>query len=108
MRTDRVRGPSPVADDRALKLPGPKQDILQKIGVIGTERPIHTVIGGHHRPRLSLLDRDFKRTQVELPHRPLVDFRAIGETVMFLVVQGEVLQAGPDAFLLHAFDIGSP
>ena len=60
MRTDWVGSSAPVADDGALEVPCAEKNVLKKRGVIGAEGPVHTVIGCHHSPWLTLLDRNFE------------------------------------------------
>ena len=68
---------------------------------------VHQVVGGHDRPGLGFFDRNFKRGQIELMQRALIQVRAGLHALELLVVGRVVLQRGANALTLYPQDVGS-
>ena len=72
--------------------------------VFAVERTIDLGIGTHHGCGMSHLDRGFKCGQVNLPHRPLVNFFVDGRAVCLLVVSDVVFNVSQHPLALYALD----
>ena len=97
---------APVGHDRAVKAPLLAQDILQKVGVLVGVDAVDEIVAGHEGLGVRLFDDDLKPGQVQFPQRPLVHHRVRCHAAQLLVVDGEVLGAGGDAFRLDAAHVG--
>ena len=73
--------------------------------MLGGVGAVHPVVGGHHRPRLRLLDRHLEGRQVDLAQGSLPHLRADRVALELGVVADEVLDAGADVPALHAANV---
>ena len=75
----------------------PLSDLVVHVVLLGGGDAVDVVVGGHHRPRVRLVDRDLERQQVQLAQRGLVEHAVHGVAVGLGLVRDEVLEAGADA-----------
>ena len=97
---------APIGDDQALKAPTVAQDILGQDFVFTAIAAIKAVVGAHHRPRLCLPHGSFEGWQVDFVQGSRIDQRINNHALGFLIVHGEVFNAGARAGRLHAGDKG--
>ena len=95
----------PIGDHHAVVSPFSAQDLPHQMRVFVGVHAVEFVVGGHHRFRLALLHRDLEAGQVNLPKRPLVHHRVNHHSPFFLIVRGEVFEAGGNALALDAAHI---
>ncbi len=67
---------------------------------------VELVVGGHDGPHAAFLHCGFEGGEVDFVEGALVDVRVDAMALELLVVGGEVLDGGDDAFTLHALDVG--
>ena len=91
----------PVGHHQALETPFLAQQRGQQIVAFGGVRAVHEVVARHHRPGLRLLHRELKPLQVDFAQGPLAHRRVQLHAVEFLVVHGEVLDAGAHALAFY-------
>jgi len=97
----------PVGHHQSLESPFIAEDIFGQFAVFAGVFAVHLVVGGHHAPGLSLLDGYLEAFQIKLAQGALRQSGVVVVAVGFLVVHGEVLQAGAGTFALDAVDVGS-
>ena len=71
---------------------------------MGRVNAVDPVIGIHHRPRLGFFHGNFKRREIDLADRALIDHFIDNHTERLLRVAGEVLKRVADALGLAAVD----
>lgn len=65
------------------------------------------IVGAHDGPCAALLNGGFKRREVDLVQRTVVDLDVDAVTVGLLVIECEMFHAGGNAVLLHLLDVGT-
>ena len=93
---------APVAHDEALEAPLRAQDRREQLARVGRVLAVHEVVRGHDGSGGGLLHGALEAAQVQLAQGALVDDRVDDEPPVLLVVDGEVLEARPDARALDA------
>ena len=83
----------PVAHDDTVETPVAAQDVAEQPLVLGAERPVEPVVGGHHAAHAGTRHRRLERDEVELAQRLLVDLDGDGHPLELGVVGDEVLDA---------------
>ncbi len=97
---------TPVGDDEALEAPSLPERLAQQERVLGAVLAVDLVVGVHHGPHPRLLDGRLEGREVDLVERAQVDRLVDAMALELLVIGGEVLDGGNDAFSLHAADVG--
>ena len=104
-RRSMVIGPAPVGDDKAVILPFPAQDLLQKVHVLIGIFAIHLVVGGHECSGMALLQGNLKPGQVDLPQGALIHNGIHRHAALFLGIDRKMLEAGVYPLALDASHI---
>ena len=94
-------GCAPVADNGAVEVQFPAQQICQQLFAVRGELPVHGVVGAHDAQNMSVLDGCLKPAGVQFHHDPLGKVRVRRVAVCLLVVRQKVLGAGRDTGALH-------
>ena len=81
------------------------QDGGQEMFVLRAPATIDLVIGSHHAPGIAIADGHLKGTEVDFVHGPVGDAHIDEASVVFLVVEGIVLQAYGRTVVLRTFGI---
>ncbi len=97
---------TPIRDNQALKAPTVAQDIFGQDFVFAAIATVQPVIGAHHRPWLGLPHGNLKGGQVDFVQSARIDQRIDNHALGFLIIDGEMLDAGASAGRLHAGDKG--
>ncbi len=100
-----VIGAAPVGHHEALEAPLIPEDLLEQMRILVSIHAVDPVVGGHDGLGATLLHRDLKPGEIDLPQRPLVHDGIGGHAAQLLGVGGEVLGAGGHAIFLDAPDI---
>ena len=87
----------PVAHDKSLKIPFIPQYVGQEFFCVADILSVDAIVGGHNRPRLAFLNRDFETAQIDFSQSPFGDVCRDTHPVVFLIVAAEVLDADADA-----------
>ena len=96
----------PVGHHGALVAPFVAQDGGYQVLALGGIGAVDLVVGGHDRPGIGFLDRDFEALEVDFALGAGADDGVVAGTVGLLVVVSEVLDGGTDIVLLDTADIG--
>ena len=99
-------GGFPVGCHYALESPAVPQHIYVEVGVFCPVDTVHQSVAVHHHAHLRLLYTFLEGRKVDFVQGAFVHVRRHMMPVVFLVVGGEMLHAGHDTHILHAFDIG--
>ena len=94
----------PIGDDQALEAPLILQQIDQQRIAFRTEDAVDAVVRTHDGPRLGIFHRGLESGQVDLPQGALVHLRGDAETLIFLVVGGEMLEGCAHTLALNPVD----
>ena len=100
-----VIGCAPIGHYKALEAPFLAQNAVQKPLVLRGIYAVNPVVRAHERPRLRLLDNHFKSCQIDFTQCAFVYHRRNRHATILLIVRREMLDAGADAFALHAAHI---
>ena len=103
----RVVDAAPIGDDHAGERPVAFENVVQQILVVAAMLALIFIVGTHDRPGAALLDGRLESWEVNLMQCPVVDHDVVIQSVLLLVVQREMLDAGGHAVLLHLPDIGN-
>ena len=82
----------PVGHHHTLESPLMAKNLCYQVTTLTRHRTIDEIVRSHHCPRLSLLDNDFERFQVNLTESTWITDNIVTSTIGLLVVQCEVLQ----------------
>lgn len=102
----RAVGSPPVAHDEAVETPFISEYLLQQQRVLARVHAIDHVIARHDGPGVRMAARELEGQQVHLAQGALGHADVVLDRVCGLVVGGEVLDAGCDAAVLDAGDVG--
>ena len=103
----RVVRAAPVGDDHAVKGPVAFQNVVQQVAVVAAMLSLVFIVGAHDGPCAALLNGGFKRREVDLVQRTVVDLDVDAVAVGLLVIECEMFHAGGNAVLLHLLDVGN-
>ena len=96
---------APVGHHQPVKAPVSAQYVRQKPLVLAAIFAVDLVIGAHHRRGAALFDDDLEHLQINFAHGAHVGDGISHKAIVFGIVEGEVLDAGGDAFALDALHL---
>ena|SRR6185437_4501597 len=96
---------APIGHHGAVEAPFVFQNVGEQIMIGAGMVAVHEVVGTHHAPDFGFGDAGFEGGQINFAQGAFADFGIDAVAILFLVVAGEVLDAGGDAGELHAFDV---
>ena len=99
-------GAVPVGDDEAIEAPVLFEDLREQARIVARRRPVHGVVGGHHRPGTGLAHGGLEGRKVYLAQRTLTDLGADRHAFEFRVVTHEVLDRRANTAAPDPLDVG--
>ena len=101
---DGIVGGGPVGHHDAFKAPF-AEVLPDKPGILCGMHPVDGVIAGHDGADTGLFHRLAEGREIDFIYGTLVGIGAHAVAVVFLLIEGEMLDGGHNAFVLHTLDI---
>ena len=97
---------APVRDDDAIEAPLPFEQVFEQVLVVTVVLVAIKIIGTHQSPGAALGDSSVEGGQVDLMEGAVADLDVDLMAVLFVVVEGEMLDTGCHTVALQPADIG--
>ncbi len=95
---------SPVAHHDPAESPFFSGDGFIQQPVLGHVYAIHQVVGIHQRAHLRFFYRGFKRREIDFPHGPLIQIRAVIHAAVLRIIGDEMFRRRHDPLRLNALN----